>query len=108
MESTQELENLKIQIEKMSKNYQLEILKILNSNADVKLNENKSGVFVNLSFLPKEVIPKIKDYINYVQDQEKELNTIELKKQGYVKNFFDETTDYSNVDNHVNTINQMN
>ena len=95
MESTQQLENLKAQIEKMPKNHQIEILKILNTHPDVKLNENKSGVYVNLSFLPKDVLPKIKEYLGYVQDQENALRDIETQKKDYVKAYFDESDAYS-------------
>ena len=48
MENTVLLESLKAQIEKLEKEQQMEILKILHSNQEVKLNENKSGVYVNL------------------------------------------------------------
>ena len=55
MDNTIELEKIKTRIEKLTKEHQLEILKILNSAPDVKLNENKSGVYINLSFLPKNI-----------------------------------------------------
>ena len=45
------LEEMKFMIEGMTKNHQIEILKIMTKNVAVKINENKSGVFVNLSFL---------------------------------------------------------
>ena len=94
MESTQQLENLKAQIENLPKNHQLEILKILSSNHDVKLNENKSGVYVNLSFLPNVVILKIQSYLAYVKDQENALRSIETKKQDYAKTYFEDNNEY--------------
>jgi hypothetical protein len=94
MDSTQQLESLKAQIEKMPKTHQLEILKILNSSPDVKLNENKSGVYINLSFLPTDVIPKIQDYLVYVKDQENALRSIESQKQDYVKTYFENDEEY--------------
>jgi len=94
MESTQQLENLKAQIEKMPKNHQIEILKILSSNQDVKLNENKSGVYVNLSFLPKPVVEKIQGYLAYVKDQENALRSIETKKQDFAKTYFEDNNEY--------------
>jgi len=95
MEYTQQLEDLKTQIEKMPKTHQLEILKILNSSPDVKLNENKSGVYINLSFLPKEVVPKIQNYISYAKDQENALRSIETKKQDFAKTYFENQDKYS-------------
>ena len=55
------------------------------TNQKEKLNENKSGVFVNLSFLPKKTIEEIVEYINYIVIQENsilelETQTNELKK----------------------------
>lgn len=97
METTQQLEIIKTQIEKMPKNHQIKILKMLNSNPLVKLNENKSGVYVNLSFLPKNTLIEIKAYISYVQDQENSLRTIENKKQDYVKTYFEDSDEYMSV-----------
>jgi len=94
MDSTQQLEDLKAQIEKMPKTHQLEILKIMKSSPDVKLNENKSGVYINLSFLPKDVLPKIQDYLVYVKDQENALRIIETQKQDYVKTYFESDEEY--------------
>lgn len=94
MDSTQQLEDLKAQIEKMPKTHQLEILKIMKSSPDVKLNENKSGVYINLSFLPNDVLPKIQDYLVYVKDQENALRSIESQKQDYVKTYFENDEEY--------------
>ena len=64
MENIVLLESLKTQIEKLEKEQQIEILKILNNNPEVKLNENKSGVFINLPFLPKSAISDIKKHLD--------------------------------------------
>lgn len=66
MDNIIELETLKSKIEKLNKQHQLEILKILRDQGSerVKINENKSGVYINLSFLPKDTIDKIKLYLN--------------------------------------------
>jgi hypothetical protein len=79
---------IKDKIEKMSKNNQIEILKILKKHQNIKLNENKSGIFVNLSFLSKEIIEEIDKYVNYVNDQEIDINTIETQKQEFKNTFF--------------------
>ena len=93
MEQTNELERLKMKIEKLEKEQQIEILRILHENQNVKLNENKSGVYVNLSFLPEDVIDKIKIYLNYVTDQESMLKLTENKKEDFAKTFFEESQD---------------
>ena len=75
--TTESLNNLKDKIEKMSKNNQIEVLRILKHNPAIKLNENKSGVFVNISFLPKETIEELAKYVRYVGDQECVINEVE-------------------------------
>lgn len=83
------LEKLKLQIEKMNIAQQVEVLKILNGDDKVILNENKSGIYVNLSFLPEDVVDKIDNYVKYVQDQEKSLNVIEDKKENVKIEYFE-------------------
>ena len=83
------LEKIKLQIEKMNIAQQVEVLKILNGDDKVILNENKSGIYVNLSFLPEEVVDKIDNYVKYVQDQEKSLNVIEDRKENVKSEYFE-------------------
>ena len=56
------IENIKNKIEVMNKFHQIEILKILSTHL-CKINENKSGVYVNLSFLNQETIDELLKYI---------------------------------------------
>lgn len=90
MEKTAELEQLKTRVENLEKDQQIEILRILNEDQKVKLNENKSGVYVNLSFLPEDTVIKIKDYLNYISEQEKILRMTENKKENYAKTYFED------------------
>jgi hypothetical protein len=83
------LESLKAQIEKLEKEQQIEILKILHNNQDVKLNENKSGVFINLSFLPEQAIKDVKKHLDYIKDQEQTLKLMESKKEKFAKTYFE-------------------
>ena len=86
--TNESLSSIKYKIEKMPKNNQIEILKILKKYQNIKLNENKSGIFVNLSFLSKEILDEIDKYVNYVNDQETVINTIETQKQEFKNTFF--------------------
>jgi len=83
------LDTIKQQVERLPVAQQLEILKILHNNSEVKLNENKSGVYVNLSFLPRSAINSIREYLSYVTDQEQSLNIIETKKKDVKHTYFD-------------------
>ena len=84
------LETIKTRIEQMNKTQHIEILKILQNNPAVKLNENKSGVYVNLSFLPDQTLVELNDYLGYVQDQESALRSNESQKLDFKKTYFDE------------------
>ncbi len=84
------LENLKTKIESMSKINQLEILNILKRNVGIKINENKSGVYINLSLLPSETIDEIVFYLNYILEQELSINKIETQKTEFANEFFTE------------------
>ena len=84
------LETIKTRIEQMNKTQHIEILKILQTNPAVKLNENKSGVYVNLSFLPDQTLVELNDYLGYVQDQESALRSNESQKLDFKKTYFDE------------------
>jgi hypothetical protein len=81
------LETMKKKIESMNKFHQVEILKILSKNL-CKINENKSGVYINLSFLSQQTIQQLNEYINYTNDQEESLNTMEYQKEDYKNTFF--------------------
>lgn len=88
MEDNNKLQFIKDTIEAMSKSNQIEVLKILKNDSNVKLNENKNGVFVNLSYLPVETIKKIDYFLSYINNQEKELEKIETQKKEFQDNFF--------------------
>jgi proline dehydrogenase len=81
-QTIEELETIKNTIEIMNKQNHIEILKIL-KNAREKINENKSGVFINLSLVKPSTIEQIKTYIQYIQEQEKTIQSIENQQEEY-------------------------
>jgi hypothetical protein len=89
------LEKLKNKIESLNKYHQLEILKIL-SKSPCKINENKSGVYVNLSFLEKPAIDDLFKYLEYIKEQEESLNTMEYQKEEFKNSYFIEKEDKDN------------
>ena len=84
-----DLEIIKKTIEQWPKHHQVEILKII-KNSSSTINENKSGIYINMSFLPENTITEIQGYIKYVQDQEYILTPLESQKEGFKNNFFTE------------------
>lgn len=85
---TNYLMSLKDGIENMPIVHQIEILRILCSK-NTQINENKNGVFVNISRLNNDILTQLYDYMKYVINQEKHLNEIEEQKQNLTKEFFD-------------------
>jgi hypothetical protein len=82
-----DLEKIKNTVEKWSKHHQIEILKIIKKNSST-INENKSVIYINMSFLSEKTLNEIQQYIIYVQDQEKILTSLECKKEVFKNSFF--------------------
>lgn len=87
------LEELKFKIEKLNKQHHIEVLKILKKNISVTLNENKSGVYVNLSLLPEQSVTDIFNYVKYIEEQEATLSSLETQKLDFKNTFFNEKED---------------
>ena len=66
---------------------------ILKKNPTSKINENKSGVFINLSLLSVVVLEEIEFYLNYVHDQENSLLQFEYQKKEFKDTFFMESSE---------------
>jgi hypothetical protein len=82
------LESMKTKIEGMTKPQHIEILKIIKTHSSVKLNSNKNGVYVNISYLEDDTIDKIKKYLEYIYDQESSLLTAEYQKEDFLNEYF--------------------
>ena len=89
-------------IEQMTKFNQIAVLRILKNTSGVIINENKYGIHVNLTELSDTLINELIVYINYVNEQEIELNNIEQKKTYYKSIYFVK----DNKDNMININNK--
>lgn len=87
------VEELKSKIEQLNKQHHIEILKILKKNSSVTLNENKSGVYVNLTLLPEQSITDVFNYVKYIEEQEATLSCLETQKLDFKNTFFIEKED---------------
>ena len=96
MDNTELLEKLKTSIEQMNKYHQIEVLRILSKQL-CKLNENKSGVYVNLTYISNEVIEELQKYIEYTKEQEETLKTTEYQKEEFKTALFNEKEDKDNI-----------
>ena len=82
------INNIREQIEIMTKFNQIEILRILTKNKNVIINENKYGIHINLSELDEDILQELCGYIKYVNTQEIYLNNAEQEKEQYKNTFF--------------------
>jgi|UniRef100_A0A6C0DNX5 hypothetical protein len=103
--SPDSLHKMKTTIESMNKYHQIEILKILSKNL-CKLNENKSGVYVNLSFVNEDTLKEVDEYIQYTREQEDSIITMEYQKEEFKNAFFLEKEDKDNVTVSYNSLNK--
>jgi hypothetical protein len=81
------LENIKSYVESLSKRQHLDVLRIIRETSSARINENRSGIYINISYLPPETLAKIETYIEYVKDQERSLEGFEAQKEEF-KSFF--------------------
>ena len=98
--SVSELNYIRDSIENMNKFNQIEILRILNKNQEVVLNENKYGVHINLTELSKKVVDELNLYIHYVNTQEIALGAVEKQKEDF-KNIYFAKDNKDNEDNNL-------
>ena len=100
---TIELNCLKEKIENLSKFHQKKKKKILKSESNCTLNENKNGIFVNMTQLSDNIISNMHNYLEYVSKQEEQLNDVEDKKDELSSTYFN--IDKDNKDNNSISIN---
>ena len=81
------LKDLKDKIESISLFHQAKILNIFYEN-NIPVNENKNGVFINLTYVDSSILDKVYKYLIYVNKQEEQLNELEEQKQKIATSFF--------------------
>ena len=90
--SIEYLSRLSKKIEKLNKIHHVEIGKILFDN-NIKLSENNNGIFVKLNNISENIINKISDYIDFINNQESHINIDEIKKNKLENSFFKDIKD---------------
>jgi len=85
---SEKLIKLKEQIETLSNFHQIEILKIFKKYDQVILNENKNGIFINMSHIDDNIINEIEIYLSYVKTQESHIKIIENEKKKLSDKYF--------------------
>jgi hypothetical protein len=80
------LKQLTTKIEDMQKPYHIGILQILLKYDEACINENKNGIYINMSELKDITVKHIQDYLDYIVFQEKNLNFMQAKQDDVAKN----------------------
>lgn len=83
-----QLDILKKNIELLEKIHQIEVLRIINKEQSSILNENKNGIYINMSSLDNNTLDIIKEYMKHIYTQEQELNVNEKLKEEFLKTYF--------------------
>lgn len=83
-----EINHIKEKIENMDKLHQIEVLRILKKDKNAVLNENNNGIFVNISYLDNNTIESLIKYIEYVDNQTVNIESIENQKYMIETTFF--------------------
>ena len=94
MSKISELKKLRDHIEKMDMIHQIHILKILKDN-NIEYTENTNGVFINMTLLDEATLKQIKNFIKYVNLQQKQLESVEDIKAKYQEEFYKDNKENS-------------
>ena len=72
---------IKEKIELLSKQHQIELLRILSIIPGISISENNNGVFINLTQQNDIVFEKIEKFLEYVNVQQKSLSFLEKQQK---------------------------
>ena len=72
----------------MSKQHQIELLRILSIIPEISISENNNGVFINLTQQNDIVFEKIENFLEYVNVQQKSLSFLEKQQDDIETEFF--------------------
>jgi len=79
---------LKTDIENMTFQHQIEVLRILHERNYISLNENNNGTFVNLTKLSVEDVSLLREYCDYVNQQQNTITSVEDEKKYIQDTYF--------------------
>jgi hypothetical protein len=80
--------DLKDKIEHMSKNQHIELARILIHTHKVNYDENKNGIFINMTELSEPALDHIKRFLQYIELQEESISHVEREMNGLKDTFF--------------------
>ena len=80
--------HLRDRIELLPKVHHKDVARIFIEN-NITYDENKNGIFINLSTVPQEVLEKIARFISYVDLQQETIDLGETERKDIKTQFFD-------------------
>ena len=78
-----DLDELCAKISKLNEQQHVHIASLLRKESQVKLNENNSGIMVNLSLVSQDILESIQKYLEFLLEQESELKDIQEKQEEF-------------------------
>lgn len=86
--SDKQYEDLISKIDELGKRHHIEILRIIKEHdMSAKITENNNGCFINLNELEQSTLEKVNKFLNYIEDNKKELNKHETLKSDLKDNY---------------------
>lgn len=81
--------HLRDRIEALPKIHHKDVARILLEN-NITYDENKNGMFVNLSTVPQDILEKVARFISYIDLQQETIDTGETERKDIKIQFFHE------------------
>tara|TARA_B110000503_G_C7099255_1_gene393050 strand:- start:774 stop:1052 length:279 start_codon:yes stop_codon:yes gene_type:complete len=78
-----DLDEICAKVSKLNEQQHIHIASLLRKDPHTKLNENNNGIMVNLSLVSQVVLESIQKYIEFLNEQESELQNIEYKQKEF-------------------------
>jgi len=79
--SSDEIQKMVDKIGTLDTCHHIAIASILKEEGNVKINENQSGLMVNMSLVSAEVVLKIQRFLDFITKQESQLKDLEDMKE---------------------------
>lgn len=86
--SLEDLKKMKRNIEDLSKESQIGLLKLLYGREDVVINENQNGSFINLSAIKGGSLDMVRDYLSYISEQKNSIAELDEKRKMLEARYF--------------------
>ena len=98
-----ELKKIRKQIDSINKLHHSKLFLII-KKYNMQYSENKNGIFINMNNLSDKCINDIKEYLIYIEKQEKTFTDMEEKKNKFKKVFFENTVENTVKNTVENTV----